>query len=200
MKSEVRRELRARRRALTSSQQHQAASGVLRQFQRSLLALRYKRVGLYVAGDGEIDPSRITDSLLDRHKLCTLPCLAPTGVNRLRFASVSDNTPMQPNRFNIPEPAKGRRLKALGLDLILLPLVGFDNQGNRLGMGGGFYDRTLTFKRQSRSLGPKLVGLAHECQRVDRVETEAWDIPLDGILTDRRYLPLRRFANRKADD
>ena len=80
---------------------------------------------------------------------------------------------------------EGDGLKAVDhekMDVILAPLLGFDNQGHRLGMGGGFYDRTLeSVKGQSK---PIIIGLAFECQRIDAVPTEAWDIPSDAILTE----------------
>ncbi len=72
-----------------------------------------------------------------------------------------------------------------GLDLILLPLVAFDNQGNRLGMGGGFYDRTLSsFNTRHRMNRPQPIGLAHECQRIDQLKAQTLDIPLDGVITE----------------
>lgn len=74
-----------------------------------------------------------------------------------------------------------------GLDLIILPLVAFDLSGNRLGMGGGFYDRTLSFKHQRcHWKGPKLIGIAHELQRVDLLPVNDWDIPLDAVITEQK--------------
>ena len=96
---------------------------------------------------------------------------------------------MHLNRFGIQEPACSPRhwVRAWQLDLILLPLVAFDESGNRLGMGGGFYDRSLAY-RQSRthSRRPRLIGLAHELQRVEQLATNSWDIPLDMIATEKR--------------
>ncbi|HBP2722431.1 TPA: 5-formyltetrahydrofolate cyclo-ligase, partial [Pseudomonas aeruginosa] len=91
------------------------------------------------------------------------------------------------NRFRISEPLAdaGRQRKAWALDLVLLPLVGFDEQGGRLGMGGGFYDRSLAYlARRKNGHKPTLIGLAHECQKVDRLALASWDIPLAGTVTD----------------
>ena len=80
---------------------------------------------------------------------------------------------------------KAPRRPPWALDLVLLPLVAFDANGNRMGMGGGYYDRTFSFKSRGQSIpGPKLIGLAHELQRVDRLPVENWDIPLAGIISD----------------
>jgi len=72
--------------------------------------------------------------------------------------------------------------------LIFLPLVAFDNAGNRLGMGGGYYDRTLAWKQRRRYWhGSRLIGVAYGFQQLERLPVESWDIGLDGILTDRQY-------------
>jgi 5-formyltetrahydrofolate cyclo-ligase len=72
----------------------------------------------------------------------------------------------------------------------MLPLVGFDASGNRMGMGGGYYDRTFSFKSLKKGLrGPTLIGLAHEIQRVEELPVESWDIPLTAIVTDQKSYP-----------
>ena len=96
---------------------------------------------------------------------------------------------MKENRFGIKEPIDGSPSSAQTLDLILIPLVGFDQRGNRLGMGGGFYDRTLAFKLKTPQR-PNLIGLAHECQRVEHLETDPWDIPMTGILTSHKSIKI----------
>jgi 5-formyltetrahydrofolate cyclo-ligase len=74
-----------------------------------------------------------------------------------------------------------------------MPLVGFDKAGNRLGMGGGFYDRSFAFKQKRHSCQPKLIGLAHSIQQVDNLSVQGWDIPVDNIVTE---LGVSRFINR----
>ena len=95
---------------------------------------------------------------------------------------------LAPNRYGIPEPRVSARelMKAEDLDLVLLPLVAFDKRGNRLGRGVGFYDKTLAFLHRRRHLRkPHLLGLAHDFQRLSAVPTDDWDVPLDGVVTDR---------------
>ena len=76
----------------------------------------------------------------------------------------------------------------------MLPLVGFDRRGRRLGMGGGFYDRTFAFSRIRPRLAPKLIGLAHDLQRVQQLPVEPWDVPLHGVVTDRQRYRFSRLS------
>jgi 5-formyltetrahydrofolate cyclo-ligase len=90
------------------------------------------------------------------------------------------------NSYGILEPTSLTRVSAQDLQLILLPLVGFDAYGHRLGSGAGYYDRALGFRRLRRHwIGPKLVGIAYECQRVDELAVRPTDIPLDAVITER---------------
>lgn len=117
-----------------------------------------------------------------------LPVLVPHGENRLWFARYTPDTHLVPNRFGIPEPARAphRRIAPLALDAVFTPLVAFDPTGHRLGMGGGFYDRSFAYLlRHRRWLRPRLIGLAYDFQCVDRLPAEPWDVPLHAIVTDR---------------
>ena len=100
------------------------------------------------------------------------------------------SNPLISNRFNIIEPlAIGMPANIRHFDLILVPLVAFDRNGNRLGMGGGFYDRALAFKNHNSSLRrPRLIGVAHHFQEVDEINPQPWDVRLDAILTDRELI------------
>src|SRR5687767_13746260 len=101
---------------------------------------------------------------------------------------------MRRNRFGIPEPT-GRRCAPQQLDLVLLPLVAFDRRGARLGMGGGFYDRTFAFLRVAGRRKPRLVGLAHHFQEVAQLPREPWDVPLAAIVTERGWVSVKTARN-----
>ncbi|MBT6938524.1 MAG: 5-formyltetrahydrofolate cyclo-ligase [Candidatus Marinimicrobia bacterium] len=99
----------------------------------------------------------------------------------LKFAKVGEN--FRKNQYGILEPISDDIISAEQLDILFMPLVGFDKNKNRIGMGGGYYDRTLAFKNQKTVKNPKLYGLAFDCQQVEKLETQDWDVPLDAIIT-----------------
>jgi len=105
----------------------------------------------------------------------------------LQFAPWSEHTPYSTNRFGIiePEVPQNQWVTAEQLDAVLVPLVAFDNSGHRMGMGGGFYDKTFS-NRRNQPGPPWLIGVAHELQRVDTVYPEWWDVTLDKIVTNRQ--------------
>lgn len=176
--------LRQRRRALSAAQQKTAALSLYRRVVTSALFRFSKRIAFTMAADGEIDPSLLLAAARRRGKECYLPVLSPVGPPRLRFKRWNKGEPLRHNRYGIAEPRGGRYCPPRALSLVLMPLVGFDADGNRLGMGKGYYDRSFAFRRHSAAWRPVLLGLAHECQRVEKLQAEAWDLPLDGVVTD----------------
>lgn len=186
-KSALRKELRKRRRALSPLDQKAAARRLCRRMVTTSLFRFSRRIAFTMAADGEIDPSLLTATAQRMGKECYLPVISPVGPPRLRFKRWRKGEALCTNFYGIAEPRKGRFCPPRMLDLVLLPLVGFDAKGNRLGMGKGYYDRSFAFKRQSGRRRPVLVGLAHECQRVAELPVEVWDLPLDGIVTDRDW-------------
>ena len=185
-KKTLRLELRARRRTLNPTQQAQASLFLLRHLMRVPQFMRARNVALYMANDGEIDPEPIARQLWKMEKHCFLPVLRPDKRHDLWFVEYTSKTQLSNNRYGIPEPdfRTAHKMPAAFLDVVLMPLVGFDRTGARLGMGGGFYDATFAFK-QKKALGkPALIGLAHSCQEVASLATNSWDIPLFAIATD----------------
>lgn len=183
--SRLRRALRNARQALTRSEQRDHARRLARHLTKSVRFRRARRVALYWPADGEIDPRLLIDR--DRGRQWFLPVLRRYPRKTLFFARWRPGEPLVPNRFGIPEPKRQgcRRRMALSLDLILVPLVGFDDEGQRLGMGGGFYDRTLARLRRCRHWRrPCLIGAAHACQRVTRLRSRPWDVRLAAVMTE----------------
>lgn len=178
---------RQRRRALSLQQQQQAGINLMQNIRTRTDFRRARHIAIYLPNDGEI----CTKSLIKLcHKLgknLYLPVLQPVLHNQLWFLPYSANTKMHKNRYGIEEPLCNptKRRKAWSLDIVFFPLVAFDNNANRIGMGGGYYDRTFEFKRKRKaSFRPKLIGLAHEIQRAKTLPVNEWDIPLDAIITD----------------
>lgn len=187
---QLRRLLRKARRALTPSEQRQAAQGLYRQLAQHPLFRRAKHISLYLPTDGEIDPSLLLRAAQRRGKATYLPVLSAWPRTKMVFQRVRPGEKLLPNRFCILEPRVNirRQRKVWALDLVLMPLVGFDDEGGRLGMGGGFYDRSLAYlARRQRWRKPTLLGLAHECQKVDRLAQASWDVPMAGTVTNKQW-------------
>lgn len=186
----LRRMLRKARRALTPSEQRQAAHGLYRQLAQHPLFRRAKHISLYLPTDGEIDPRLLLRAAQRRGKATYLPVLSAWPRTKMVFQRVRPGDKLLPNRFRILEPRVNtrRQRQVWALDLVLLPLVGFDDLGGRLGMGGGFYDRSLAYLARRQSWRkPTLLGLAHECQKVERLAQASWDVPLVGTVTDKQW-------------
>lgn len=187
-KADLRRQLRARRNTLSTEDQRLAARDLAVNLVRTRLFLVSRRIACYLPNDGEIDTRRVIEHIRRRRKILYLPVLSPLAHDQLWFAEVTPKTKLVPNRFGIPEPAVRKRdlVRAQELDLILMPLVGFDDRGNRLGMGGGFYDRSLGFLRhRTRWHKPQVLGIAYDFQRINGLTPDPWDIPVQGVVTDR---------------
>lgn len=187
----LRRELRERRRQLPPATRIAGAEALA----AHLSALPFAPAGGHVAGywamDGEIALHVWQLRLPPAVRYC-LPVLSDDGL--LRFAPWRPGEDLVANRYGIPEPAAAETLPAEAMDLIVTPLVGFDGAGHRLGMGGGWYDRTLAFRRD-RAAPPWLVGAGFSVQRCDALPTEAWDVPLDAVCTETdTFTPSRHTA------
>ncbi len=189
----LRKELRARRNALNATQQEAASAWALRHLMKLPQFARAQHVALYMAADGELNPQPIAHQLWKMGKQVYLPVLHPTREGELWFLEYTADTPLKPNHFGIPEPdhRQERKLPAKLLDVVLLPLVGFDRKGGRLGMGGGFYDRTFAFHKGKKTK-PYLLGLAHACQEVESMEMADWDIPLFGVVSDKELIKVKQ--------
>ncbi|WP_339080903.1 5-formyltetrahydrofolate cyclo-ligase [Pseudomonas sp. TMP9] len=187
---QLRRHLRTQRRALSRHAQRQAAQGVYKQLAQHPLFRRARHIALYLANDGEIDPRLLLQAAQHRGKATYLPVLSPWPRSKMVFQRIRPGEAMYKNRFGIFEPRRNskQQRKVWTLDVLLLPLVGFDRHGGRLGMGGGFYDRSLAYRRlRKNGHKPTLLGLAHECQQVEKLNMARWDVPLQGTVTNKAW-------------
>jgi 5-formyltetrahydrofolate cyclo-ligase len=145
---------------------------------------------LFLAFDGEpaLD-SVIAAAARDRKRLYA-PVLTRS---RMRFAALHTEAAFKTNFFGILEPHLGARIDTRRLDIVLTPLVAFDDRGVRIGVGRGYYDRCFQFLRnRSAWQRPKLLGVAYELQHLPYLERQAWDVPLWGAVTE---AGVRRFGN-----
>ena len=184
--------MRSRRRELDRHARIRAERGLLRWLVRLPAFRKAQRIGVYLGNDGELDPARLVRRAWSMGKRCYLPVLRDRPDITLRFAAYRPGMAMRANRFGIDEPDVPRRLllSARHLDLLLMPLVAFDGSGNRLGMGGGYFDRTLAYRRRAGSWRrPHLLGVAFAFQQVAALPSEPWDVPLDGVITDHGLNP-----------
>ncbi len=180
LRQQLRQQMRETRQKQTALQQQQAAQHITEKALKLIEQQRAKNIALYLAFDGEISTKPLINQLWQQGKHVYLPVLHPFVHGHLLFLRYLPDTPMKANKFGILEPHLNVKsvLPIEQLDIIFTPLVAFDKLGNRLGMGGGFYDRTLQ-NSQHRFI---TVGLAHQCQQVEALPIESWDIPLEHIL------------------
>lgn len=192
-KAELRRSLLQQRNNLTPLQQQQAALAVCGIITTQAWFQAAKHIAFYFPIAMELDPLPIMRTALAQQKKCYLPVITTLGdhnqqnQNHLLFVPCNTDTQLVANKFNILEPAPMEHKLALPLaelDIIFLPLVGFDQHGNRLGMGAGYYDATLTSLRSGVTHAPQLIGLAYTFQAVARIPCDPWDITIDGVVTE----------------
>ncbi len=215
LRTSLRRQYRAARQSLSRKEQDSAAKALVTQIDKYKLCEHGKRVAIYLSNDDELSTHLLIDYLWQIHCEVYLPVLHPFSRGHLLFLRYTHNTPMCKNKYGIDEPVldvTGISLVS-DLDIIFTPLVAFDDTGNRLGMGGGFYDRTLAFlstlsaaaltktatpsekindKDVAKQLTttdnhPKVIGLAYDIQKAHNLPKQSWDVPLPFILTPTHY-------------
>lgn len=188
---QLRRKILTFRTTYSKSHQRSASKQLTSHLSRVLTFLRAERIAFYFANKGEIDPHIIVEKALSMHKACYFPILHPLKHNKLWFGRYRKGDPLKRNQYGILEPDLGlaEKIDPFSLDLVITPLVAFDSKGNRLGMGAGFYDRTFAFKKNNYRIKPVLLGLAYDFQEVDYLQPNSWDIPLNAVITESRYLP-----------
>ncbi|KOR32892.1 hypothetical protein TI05_04400 [Achromatium sp. WMS3] len=185
----IRKLCRDKRNALSADEQHTHSLKIIQYLKHLRWLERAKHIAAYLATNGELNLEPLISKLRQADKNIYLPVLGSFPQRKLWFVSYPSNSILKPNRFNILEPVLGsnNRYPPLRLDVILVPIVAFDADCNRIGMGGGFYDRTLAYQKHLLFWKrPRLIGVAHECQRVEKIVMRKWDVPLDAIVTERK--------------
>lgn len=194
-RAELRRLMRARRRAVTDTEQAQVGLGIMKVISSLRLLRPGRRIAAYIAHGREADLRATIALARRRHCRIYLPAITHRRSARMEFVRFDADSRLRPNRFGIPEPdaRTARRIAVRELDLILVPLVAVDPWGARLGSGAGFYDRRLHHLNADRRWRrPLLVGVAYEFQRIAHLPSQPWDVPLDAVITDRGFYPALR--------
>lgn len=185
---DLRRELRAKRRALPAAVRAEADRAIAAHIRSLPEYRRARHVAVFLAFDGEPSLGSLFAAARRRRQHLYVPVLR--GMT-MRFAELVAGARLAANSFGILEPKVGRPIDARKLDLVLTPLVAFDDRGMRLGVGRGYYDRAFKFLRhRTRWRRPKLLGVAYELQRIPPLAPCSWDVPLSGVVTESR---VRRF-------
>lgn len=191
-KAALRKELRAKRAAIPRQVRRQAGRQVLRLALGQGWIRRGKRIGFYIPAKGELNILPLLSQALWMGAECFLPVVPPSqgrwhGEKRLWFTPLGEAShPWAVNRYGIPEYVlhRGRR-RIRQLDTVFLPMLGFDLQGYRMGMGGGYYDTSLAYLGRRRHWRrPKLIGVAYAAQKIVHLPREPWDIPLNTVVTE----------------
>lgn len=192
----ARRRLRALRLALPPEVRAAAEREIAGALRRMGAFRRGRRIAVYLAMPGEVDPAAILRAARRAGCEIFVPRVSSRRRGQMCFVPLRPETRLRPNAYGIAEPVArdGERVRPLELDLVLMPVVGFDRQGNRLGMGAGYYDRALRHRRDAarRWRRPRLVGLAFAGQEVESILPSPWDVALDAIVTERGVVWPRR--------
>jgi 5-formyltetrahydrofolate cyclo-ligase len=199
--AEIRRELRALRRALPEDIAREHSAAIARRLAGSGIFSQSRRIAAYLANDGEVGTEDLIRVIWEQGKDPYLPILRFAPEKCLWFGLYRPETVLAPNKYRIPEPSLGPDTLAEPwyFDLALVPLVAFDLAGHRIGMGGGYYDRTFAYlKERGRSRAPILIGLAFECQKREGLPAEPWDVPLDGVVTERAFYSFKNLPGLPA--
>jgi len=185
----LRAELKQRRTEHSAQECTVSSLQICEHIRRDRLFHARKRFALYYPVGNEVNLMPLLHIAWSFRKETYLPVLATFPKGYLWWVPYYDHTPLYLNKFQIPEPrhnARDRTTRIRSLDVIFMPLVGFDKNGNRMGMGGGFYDRSLAkcYRSASSWHRPLKIGVAYSWQEVDKLPSEKWDIPLDAIVTE----------------
>ena len=183
LKHPLRKEIRRRRRNLNVASRQKLDKSINHSLLEIIKSSKISSVAAFWPFDGEPD---LGPSLSKLHQLGVTICL-PVIIDTshgvaLRFQTWSPAGAMVNNQFGIPEPIQGKVIAAAKLDLILMPLVAWDEKGHRLGMGAGYYDRGLEFLTDKNP--PLRAGVAYELQKVDEIPADSWDVRLHEVITE----------------
>ena len=180
---QLRMEAKTRRRSMSSAERSRASRRIADRFINSRYFLASDAIGCYVSTWDEVDTSAIIERAWRAKKRIFLPITSAGG--KMTFHETLPETELTLNHFGLWQPVSGKPIDNGDLDVVVTPLVAFDSQGNRIGMGGGYFDRTFAFLGNRRHwCRPKLIGVAFECQRIEKISPNPWDIRVFRVFTE----------------
>lgn len=183
MRQQIRSEIRNKRKSLSEEFQNNASIKLVSNIINNTTLLNKDKFAIYLTHDGELNTNPLIEALWNLNKHVYLPVIDVKREHTLIFRKYHLHSQMTVNKYGIREPsACNDEIDTNDLDIIFTPLVAFDLKGNRLGMGGGFYDHTLKNYWNSENV-PIPIGLAHDIQLVNELPTETWDVPLPVVIT-----------------
>ena len=182
-KPELRRRALRARRALSDAEREFASDRICDAIIRSAEFMSAGTIACYLPTLDEVDPTFVIERAWRVGKRVFAPVVG--AHDRMLFAELAPDSLLTRNRFGIWEPAPDHCIRACELDLVITPLVAFDANRNRVGMGGGYFDRCFRFLKNRRKwLRPKLIGVSFKCQEVAEITPDSWDIPLYKVVTE----------------
>jgi 5-formyltetrahydrofolate cyclo-ligase len=179
----MRQQIRQLRRALKARYRHKMAQKLTYQVIRSISLRKKEKIALYLPFDGEIETAQLIKALQIKHTIY-LPILVK---DQLKFAKLNSN--YHKNHFGIKEPNYTQLINTQKITLVFMPLVGFDEKANRLGMGGGFYDKSFANKNRFT----KVYGLGFDCQKITNLKVNPWDVALKGVITPNTFISAKKI-------
>lgn len=194
-RSLLRRQLRRVRCSLPPEEQRAAAAAVARKLGRHPLVKPGARIGVYLALPGELNLRAFIKAAWARRCQLFVPHVTSIRRRQMAFYRYAPHHALQVNHWGIPQlrrPRQQQCIPSIMLDAVLVPIVGFDRHGHRLGMGAGFYDRHFAHLRRLRCWRrPHLIGVAYACQEVPVLDAQAHDVGLELVVTERAMIQMR---------
>lgn len=191
IKKILRAAMQEKRKSLAPHEQQAAGEAAAAYLIQTNFYKNSQAIACYLAIGGEIETQPLIQQIKKDQKQCYIPILDPAHTGSLLFGLYLPETQLIKNKCRTLEPVihPEHLIPPKILDLVILPLTAFDQKGNRLGMGGGYYDRTFAFTKQDGSTAcPFLCGLAYEFQEADKIPSKAWDVQLDAIVTEKKLI------------
>ena len=181
--SVIRAAAKRRRAQLTSKQNQEASNKIAERIFATALFRNSSNIACYISLETEVSTQPIIKRAWQQKKRVFAPIVKKNFF--LQFREFTDESDLFTNNIGLREPKHGRPARSDELDLVIVPLVAFDLERNRIGMGGGYYDRAFSFLESgTENTKPALIGLGFDCQQVRKIRPNPWDIRLFRIFTE----------------